>query len=63
MYIQSDKNILLSSTVICQFFQQVDIDWEKIEAKIQMEYQKEREQPAPTTTAPSGGRTGATRGR
>lgn len=42
----------------------IEIDWEKIEAKIEMEYQKERERPErPVSTATTAGsRTGGVGG-
>lgn len=42
---------------------QIEIDWEKIEAKIEMEYQKERERPErPVSTTTSSSRGGTTGG-
>ncbi|KAL5004430.1 hypothetical protein ScPMuIL_017886 [Solemya velum] len=38
-----------TSKKFLQFQEGIEIDWEKIEAKIQMEYQKERERPAMST--------------
>lgn len=47
-----------------QYQEGIEIDWEKIEAKIEMEYQKERERPErPVSTATtSGSRTGVSGG-
>lgn len=48
------------------FLLQIEIDWEKIDAKIEMEYQKERERPERSTPASaassSGPRPGGTGG-
>ena len=38
--------------ILDSFCLQIEIDWEKIDAKIEMEYQKERERPE-RTPAPS----------
>ncbi|KAL3846590.1 hypothetical protein ACJMK2_017565 [Sinanodonta woodiana] len=40
-----------------QYQEGIDIDWEKIEAKISMEYQKERERPERPVASSAGGRT------
>ncbi|OWF41163.1 intraflagellar transport protein 80 homolog [Mizuhopecten yessoensis] len=36
-----------------QYMEGIEVDWEKIEAKMEMEYQKERERPTVTSTAGS----------
>lgn len=37
-----------------QYMDGIEVDWEKIEAKMEMEYQKERERPTVTSSSSAG---------